>query len=140
MRTKQNPFSFLQNIDQTKTNRANRYLLQGSQNIYKKNRFLSKDIKRLLSNALIQPHFHYAWAAWYPDSNKKQKKKLQVQYKFIHFCLQLGKRGHIGNEHFNKNNWLPVDHRFKQCLSTTVFKFFSEMCPQNMNKHLQNIE
>ena len=40
----------------------------------------------------------------------------------------------IRNEHFDKISWLPIDQRFKQCLSTSVFKFFSEMCPQYMSK------
>ena len=32
--------------------------------LYIKNKFLSKDLRRLLRNALIQPHFDYACAAW----------------------------------------------------------------------------
>ena len=48
----------------------------------------------------------------------------------IRFCLQLENRQHIGTV---KINWLPIDDRFKQCLSTTAFKF-SEMCPQYMNE------
>ena len=43
-------------------------------------------------------------------------------------------REHIGTEHFDKINGLPIDQRFKQCLSTSVFKFFSEMCPQYMKE------
>ena len=61
--------------------------------------------------------------------------KLQVlQNKCIRFCLQLVNREHIGTEHFDKVNWLPIDQRFKQCLSTIVFKLLSEMCPQYMNQ------
>ena len=98
--------------------------------LYRKNRFLSKDLRRLLCNALIQPHFDYACAAWYPNLNKKYKNKLQVlQNKCIRFCLQLDNIEHIGTEHFDKISWLPIDQRFKQCLSTSVFKFFSEKCP-----------
>ena len=64
--------------------------------LYRKNRFLSKDLRRLLCNALIQPHFDYACAAWYPNLNKKYKNKLQVlQNKCIRFCLQLDKREHV---------------------------------------------
>ena len=103
--------------------------------LYRKNRFLSKDLRRLLCNALIQPHFDYACAAWYPNLNKKYKNKLQVlQNKCIRFCLQLDNIEHIGTEHFDKISWLPIDQRFKQCLSTSVFKFFCEMCPQYMNE------
>ena len=43
-------------------------------------------------------------------------------------------REQIGIEHFDKINWLPIDQRFKQCLSTSISKFFSEMCSQYMNK------
>ena len=49
--------------------------------LYRKIRFLSKDLRRLLSNALIQPHFDHAYPAWYPTLNKKYKNKLQVNYK-----------------------------------------------------------
>ena len=98
--------------------------------LYRKNRFLSKDLRRLLCNAVIQPHFEYAWAAWYANLNK-YKNKLQV---LQNMCLQLDNREHIRTEHFDKISWLPIDQRFKQCLSTSVFKFFSEMCPQYMNK------
>ena len=103
--------------------------------LYRKNRFLSKDLRRLLCNALIQPHFDYACAAWYPNLNKKYKNKLLVlENKSIRFCLQLDNRENIGNEHFDNINWLPIDQRFKQCLSTSVFKFCSEICPQCMNE------
>ena len=103
--------------------------------LYRKNRFLSKDLRRLLFNVRIQPHFDYACAAWYPNLNKTYKNKSQVlQDKCIRFCLKLVSREHIGTEHFDKINWLPIDERFKQCLSTSVFKFFSEMYPKYMNK------
>ena len=60
--------------------------------LYRKNRFLSKFLRRLLCDTLILSHFHCARAAWYPNFNKKYRKKLQVlQNKCIRFCLQLGK-------------------------------------------------
>ena len=47
--------------------------------LYRKNRFLDVPIRRpLLCNALNQPHFDYACAAWYPNLTKKIKDKLQV--------------------------------------------------------------
>ena len=79
--------------------------------------------------------FEYAYEAWYPNLNKKYENKLQVlQKKYIRFCLQLDNREYIGIEHFEKINWLPVDQRFNQWLSTSVFKFFSEMYPPYMNE------
>ena len=38
--------------------------------LYRKNRFLTPTMKRLLCNALIQPHFDYACSAWYPNVTK----------------------------------------------------------------------
>ena len=95
---------------------------------YRKNRFLSRHLRRLLCNTLTQPHFDYACEAWYPNLNKKCKSKLQVlQNKCIRFCIQLD------NIH-PKISWLTIDQKFKQCLSTNFSKFFSEMCRQDMNE------
>ena len=41
--------------------------------LYRKNRFLSPELQRMLCNALIQPHFNYACPAWYPNLKKKNK-------------------------------------------------------------------
>ena len=46
--------------------------------LYRKIRFLSKDLRKLWCNALSQPHFDYTCATWYPNLNKKYKNKLQV--------------------------------------------------------------
>ena len=34
--------------------------------LYRKNRFLTSELRRLLCNTTIQPHFDYARSAWYP--------------------------------------------------------------------------
>ena len=67
--------------------------------LYRKNRFLSPPLRRLLCNSLIQPHFDYACSAWYPNLNKRLKPKLQIlQNKCIQFCLNLNNRSHIGQK------------------------------------------
>ena len=38
-----------------------------------KNKYLTPNLRRLLCNALIQPHFDYACSAWYPNLSKKLK-------------------------------------------------------------------
>ena len=43
--------------------------------LYRKSQFLTTPLRRLLCNALIQPHFDYACSAWYPNLNKGLKKK-----------------------------------------------------------------
>ena len=46
--------------------------------LYRKQKFLSLSLRRLLCNALIQPHFDYACVAWYPLLNKRQSKRIQI--------------------------------------------------------------
>ena len=69
--------------------------------LYWKNRYLTKEFRRMLCNALIQPHFDYACPAWYPILNEKTKTKTQImQNKCIRFCLKLDKMHHISKEEF----------------------------------------
>ena len=35
---------------------------------YRKNRFLTPELRRLLCNAIMKPHFDYACSAWYPKN------------------------------------------------------------------------
>ena len=89
--------------------------------LYRKQSFLSFQLRRLLCNALIQPHFDYASSAWYPNLNKKYKKKIQIlQNKCIRFCLSLGNRQHIGYQEFKDINWLPTKQRYEQNVCTKV--------------------
>ena len=61
--------------------------------LYHKNKFLTPTLRRMLCNALIQPHFDYACSVWYTELNKKLKKKTQIaQNKCIRFCLKLEER------------------------------------------------
>ena len=46
--------------------------------LYRKNRFLSPLLPRLLCNSLIQPQFVYACSAWYPSLNKRLNSKLRI--------------------------------------------------------------
>ena len=69
--------------------------------LYWKNRYLTKEFRRMLCNALIQPHFDYACPAWYPILNEKTKTKTQImQNKCIRFCLKFDKMHHISKEEF----------------------------------------
>ena len=45
----------------------------------RKHRFLTPALRRLLCNALIQPHFVYASSAWYPNLKNKFSDKLSEQ-------------------------------------------------------------
>ena len=86
--------------------------------LYRKNRYLTPYLKRLLCNALIQPHFDYACSAWYPNLNKKLKSKLQtVQNRCIRYCLQLDNRS---QSTFKKLTGSPS---LKDLISTFVLTF-----------------
>ena len=101
--------------------------------LYRKNNLLSPALRRLLCNALIQPHFDYACSAWYPNLNKALKNKLQTaQNKCIRFCLLLDKRKHIGLEELERINWLNTNDRFEQCITVSTFKYFNNQSPAYM--------
>ena len=98
--------------------------------LYRKQGFLTPYLKRLLCNALIQPHFDFACLAWYTNLKKILKKKVQItQNKCIRFCLNMENRDHIGVDEFRKINWLPTKKRFEQCLLVNIYKFFNKMAP-----------
>ena len=100
-----------------------------------KNVFLTPKLRRLLCNALIQPHFDYACSAWYPNLTKKLKHRIQItQNKRIRFCLQVDKLKHISHEEFELLNWSPLTYIFEQCISSICFKYFNEQCPNYTNE------
>ena len=45
---------------------------------YRKNRFLSPELRRTLCNVLIQPYFDCTCPAWYSNLTEKTKKKIQI--------------------------------------------------------------
>ena len=67
--------------------------------------------------------------------SKKLKDKLQVtQNKCIRFRLKLQSREHILNEHFHKLNWLPINQRMKQCVTSAVLRFSRNKSPAYKNE------
>ena len=103
--------------------------------LYRKNRFFTRELRRLLCNAIIQPHFDYACSSWYPNLTRKLKKKLQVmQSQCIRVCLQLDKMSTISHKEFKDLNWLSVITRFEQCVISIVFKFINGSCSYYLNE------
>ena len=98
--------------------------------LYRKNRFLSPELRRMLYNALIQPHFDYACPVWYANLTEKMKKKIQIkQNKCIRFCLRMKKIHYISEDAFRLINWLPTKKRVDQYVNTITFKFVNNTCP-----------
>ena len=54
--------------------------------------------------------------------------------------LGLKCREYVSNEHFEKLNWPPINQRFKQCVTSTVFKFVQNKCPAYMNEVSRSAE
>ena len=97
--------------------------------------YLTKELYRMLCNALIQSHFDYACPAWYPNLNEKTKKKIQImQNKCIGFCLKLDKMHHISENEFRLINWLPTSKRVDQCINTITYNFVNNTCPYYLNE------
>ena len=95
--------------------------------LYRKQKFLSLSLRRLLCNALIQPHFDYACVAWYP---------IQIaQNKCIRYCLNLDNKAHIGTNEFLKINWLPTKKRVEQCICANVFNFLIKCLLNTQRKY-----
>ena len=109
--------------------------------LYRQNKFLDIPLRRLLCNAMIQPFFDYACNAWYPNLNKKLKKRLQAaQNKCIRFCLKLGDRTSIKTIEFEKINWLPIQERVNQCTLSSIYKFHSNIAPEYMDEVFFKVE
>jgi hypothetical protein len=109
--------------------------------LYRNQNYLNYSLRRLLCNALIQPHFDFACLAWYPSLNKKIKGKLQcAQNKCVRFCLMLGSRAHIGIDQFKRINWLPTRERFEQCVCVSIFNFFAKTAPAYISEMYRPVE
>ena len=65
----------------------------------KKNRFLTPKLRRLLCNAIIQPHFDYAYSAWYPNLKKKTKKEVSNYAKQMYPLFLLSSIGQNVHNH-----------------------------------------
>ena len=101
--------------------------------LWRMHKFLIPALKRLLCNALIQPHFDYASSAQYQNLHKKLSDKLQIcQNKCIRFCLS----SHIAISEFKEINWLRVKARFEQNVTTHIFKPQNNLAPKYMDVHL----
>ena len=98
--------------------------------MYRKHNFLDSSLRRLLLNALIQPHFDYACSSWYPMLNKRLSKKIEsAQNKCIRFYLNLKYTAHVGATEFKAINWLPTKHRVDQNICVNIMKFSNETAP-----------
>jgi len=97
-------------------------------------RVLNQALRRILCNALIQPHFDYACQAWFPNLTQSLSTKIQcAQNKCIRLCLNLDSYTHLDKKHFKTINWLPTQERVNQRICVNVFKYFNQTAPTYMS-------
>ena len=67
----------------------------------------------------------------------QSKNRLKQAYKYlkkcIRFCLNVNSKAHIGLTEFEIINWLPINDRFEQCISSMTFKYFNNLNALYMN-------
>ena len=111
-------------MDLRALNKINRKLKR----FYRKHKFVTPTLRRVLCNAIVQPHLDYACSAWYPNLNENAIQMQIVQSKCVRLCLMLDKRHQISSKGFESINWLPVNKRVHQCINAITFKFVNDAC------------
>jgi hypothetical protein len=99
--------------------------------LYRHRKVLSRDIRKILSMALVQCHIDYACMSWYYNLTKEYKHKLQVlQNKMIRFILGKSNREHVGCMEFRQCNCTNIENRVKQLSLNIVHKLFYRQLPE----------
>lgn len=102
--------------------------------LHRKKEYLTQHTKKLLVMSLVQCHYDYACSVWYSGLTQSLKHKLQVtQNKLVRFILNLEPRAHVGQQHFETLNWLPVNKRVEQIMLCHVFKVKHNLAPDYMD-------
>ena len=105
--------------------------------LYRKNKYLTKELRRMLCNALIQSQFDCACPTWYSNLDEKTKMKVEItQNKCIRIPgirLKLEKMYHISEKLFRLITWLTTSKRVDQCINTITYNFVNKTCPRYLN-------
>ena len=95
-------------------------------------------MKRLLRNALMQPHFDYSCASLFSLLNKSSKTEDSGSTKQMHTSLlRSSPRSHIDAIHLGKINWFPVSERVESSITTTACKYWKGIVPSYANDMLK---
>ena len=103
--------------------------------LYRRNKYLTPTLKKLLHTTSIQPHFDYGCTSWFPLLNNNLKQKLQAaQNNCICLYLDLPPRSPVGAVGASSKNELAPS--FCKCWILhcfTVFKYFNWVLPSYIN-------
>ena len=95
--------------------------------LYCQSTFLTHSFRRLLCNALIQPHFDLSTSlivSSFKEKFKNQTTKAVLKNKCIRFYLNLPQKSwYISSLPFRKIMWLSVEH----CITNTAFKCWNRL-------------
>ena len=98
--------------------------------LYGLSRYVTPKYRRLLCNALIQPHFDYGCSSWLPLLKKNLKTQNSKSSKQkCSFCQNLPPRSIIHPLPVRKMNWLPFSDRVEYCVANTVFNYWNGIVP-----------
>ena len=82
--------------------------------LYRKATFLDFHCRKLLTAALIQPHFDYCASSWYEGVPKRLKLRFDaLQRRMVRFIHSQGPMEHIGLQDFRALSWLTVPDRIR---------------------------
>ena len=100
--------------------------------LYRKQNYLDRSLRRLLLNALIQPHFDYACTSWYQGLNEAVQKSNNT--KQMHSFLPEFEKHSTYWDHRIQGyiNWLflfPTKNRIDQCVCVNIMKLFKGIAP-----------
>ena len=116
--------------------------------LYHQSRYLNPAYRRLLCNALIQPHFDYGCSSWFPLLKKYLKFKLQKAsnfklqiYSFLpKFTCKISYRSIA----LKKNKLASGYCKVENCIAHVVFKHWNGIVPgyvfmKCLNLHFEDI-
>jgi len=98
--------------------------------LYRKQIYLNRKIRIMLSSALVLPIFDYACTSWYNGQCKKIKTKLQTaQNKLVRFILGFHSRQSVGCNELKSLKWLDVSRRVQYLSLSIMFNIHHKTAP-----------
>ena len=90
--------------------------------IYRNNKGFNWQIQIMISLAMVQCHYDYAYAMWFSRISISAEKQLQIVLKkIIRFVLGIPPRMHLGCRGFSRVNILPGKYRVYQIKLNHMF-------------------
>lgn len=103
---------------------------KGLKFMYRKGKFLTFKMRKLLCTAVFQSHFDYGCNVYYRGLDKQTRTKLQTaQNKIIRFILGYDCRRHLMVADFKKVKYLNVEKRMEYLTLSVMHRVFNDKAP-----------